>query len=692
MFVSGDSRVNMVLGFDDSLQNVLTKTMLSQEEIFRNQVLELHRLYQIQKIMMKELDAKMGGGDSPHLFVGPFSKHMKYESLATETKFREVHMMCSPRSLKNPCLQEHRAIPKHQCRPLDLELSPSHYTHYDEDLTRESFGRITREVSGKMKYGVYDDKLSSMEELKLSLGADAEAWQKVGSRKTCKDKIICSPSRETISLEGSAYFGDLVARPGLGCPIQVTKSGAKHEFGGSSCSFKSGKTDVFDRISESPSVTDGRPNLLERKHLNQGFEKCHEELPQKSMSTRRKLFTSHEVGELDLNKALPDESSVYSIDHWTSNPSKCTSSGITDNEVGEYGTSTFSTALDSRKPKNNCSSEPSALGRQDMENSTLTTLPSRYTGEHICESILCSPDIGSDCRPPFDNKDANFRPERAESEISFPDKTCQKTSMPEMSSKKNNEEKLHSQYSCQELVEGTDSNRSPISCKSDGTTDDTSSNTRTRQCGIGTSNSNVSATVFQNSESSLVTKTPVEQDGTTSMEMKSQSSYSKQEEEVDITVRKGAVSLLYFSLECSARIKDRSPQPQRAKESCNVEKDVPQSSSESYEAIVLNQQECSADEYCMSSTPFEVSSSDKKDHGVKLRRGRRMKDFQKEILPSLSSLSRQEICEDIKIMELAIRSREYKKYRSKTANRNDCFSSARSKRSRLSYVGRRYYS
>ncbi|KAL0395314.1 UNVERIFIED_CONTAM: hypothetical protein Slati_4497600 [Sesamum latifolium] len=692
MLISSDSGVNMVLGFDDSLQNVLTQTMLNQEEIFRNQVLELHRLYQIQKIMMKELDPKMSSGDSPHLFVGPFSKHMKYESLATGTKLGEVHMICSSRYMKNPCLQEHRAITKHQRRPLDLELSPSHYTHDDEGLAWESYGCITQEVSGKMKY---DDKLSSMEELKLSLVADAEAWQKVGSRKTCKDKIICSPSRETTSLEGSTYFGDLVTRPGRGCPIQLTNSGAKHEFGGSSCSFslRSRKTDVFDRISESPSVTDCRPILIVRKHFNQGIEQCHDDLPQKSMSARRKLFTSHEVGELDLNKALPDESSVHSIDDWTSNPSKCTSSGVTGDEVGRYGKPTCSVDLDLQKPKNNCSTEPSALamGTQDMANSTLTTLPSRYTGEHICGSILCSVDTGSVCRPPSNNKDGNFGPEKAESEISFPDQACQKTSIPEMNSKKNKEEMLHSRHSCQELLEGTDSNRSPISCKSDGTTDDISSNTRARERGIGTSNSNVSASAFQNSESSLATKKPVEQNVATSMEMKSQSSYPKKEE-VDIMVRKGAVSLLYFSLECSARMKDHVLEPQKAKENLNIEKDMPQSSSESYEAIVLNQRECSAEEYCMSSTPFEVSSSDKNDHGVKLRRGRRMKDFQKEILPSISSLSRQEICEDIKIMELAIRSREYKKYRSKTANRNDCFSSARNKRSRLSYVGRRYYS
>ncbi|KAG8363113.1 hypothetical protein BUALT_BualtUnG0003300 [Buddleja alternifolia] len=133
----------------------------------------------------------------------------------------------------------------------------------------------------------------------------------------------------------------------------------------------------------------------------------------------------------------------------------------------------------------------------------------------------------------------------------------------------------------------------------------------------------------------------------------------------------------------------------RIKESCTIEREVPQSSSESYEAIVLKQAESSVDEYCVSSTPLEEVSGldekkyglDEKKYGLKLKRGRRMKDFRKEILPGLASLSREEICEDIKIMELAIRSRQYKKYRAKTATRNDCVSSSRSRRSRLGYVG-----
>lgn len=128
--------------------------------------------------------------------------------------------------------------------------------------------------------------------------------------------------------------------------------------------------------------------------------------------------------------------------------------------------------------------------------------------------------------------------------------------------------------------------------------------------------------------------------------------------EVDTRAKNGAVSLLYFSSQCLARNQD-----------CSTKKEVPQTSSESYESIVLKQEECSIDEYCVSSTPMGL---DKNEHGVKLKRGRRMKDFRKDILPDLGSLSSEEISEDMKIIDVALRSKEYKKYRSKIASKKKC--------------------
>ncbi|KAL8539821.1 hypothetical protein ACS0TY_001432 [Phlomoides rotata] len=192
-------------------------------------------------------------------------------------------------------------------------------------------------------------------------------------------------------------------------------------------------------------------------------------------------------------------------------------------------------------------------------------------------------------------------------------KTCWRSSISELNVKKKEDS-----LSSQELVEGTDSNRSPVSCKSDLIRDD----------------------VLSNKKKDIPTSKLVQQNVLPSS--------------------RGAVSLLYLS----AR-----------------NQDLPQISSESYESIVLKQEECSIDESCVSSTPFEATGLDKIEHGVKLKRGRRMKDFRKEILPSLGSLSRKEINEDIKIMDIALRSREYKKYRSKIASKSECITPVRSWRS-----------
>lgn len=353
-----------------------------------------------------------------------------------------------------------------------------------------------------------------------------------------------------------------------------------------------------------------------------GVGKCHEDISCKNISARRTLFTSHEVVELDLNKVAPtDESSVDPFDHWIPDPSNCTSSVISHNEVSGYGKGTPFTVPDWRKPKNDCSTESSsALDRQDMANSTLTTSPSKDT------------------------------------ETSLTDKNCLKISLSEKNVQKNKEDKHYSHSSNQELVEGTDSNRSPTSCKSDSITDDVLSNTKTAQQKVAPSS-----------------------------DMKSGPSDPKGEKlnGVDITVRAGAVSLVYLSSQCSKRHEQDSViiiESKKRKGWCNDEREASESSSESFESIVLREQECSVDEYCVSS--WGPPLLDEKDGRIKLRRGRRMKDFRKEILPSLASLSRQEICEDIKIMELAIRSREYKKYRSKTVTKTDGVSSVRARRSR----------
>ncbi|KAM3396867.1 hypothetical protein P3S68_000379 [Capsicum galapagoense] len=109
--------------------------------------------------------------------------------------------------------------------------------------------------------------------------------------------------------------------------------------------------------------------------------------------------------------------------------------------------------------------------------------------------------------------------------------------------------------------------------------------------------------------------------------------------------------------------------------------------------MVLKLPESSIDDCCVTSNAFEFNATERKDYGITLKSGGRMKAFQRDIMPNMAStLSRHEICEDIKIMETALRSREYKKLRSKMTGGNKWFSPVRNRRSRLNYVGRKYYS
>lgn len=118
--------------------------------------------------------------------------------------------------------------------------------------------------------------------------------------------------------------------------------------------------------------------------------------------------------------------------------------------------------------------------------------------------------------------------------------------------------------------------------------------------------------------------------------------------------------------------------------------DQPQHSSDSFELLILNQVENNEDdEFSVSSQFSEVTNVENMNISFKLRRGRRLKDFQREILPGLSCLSRHEICEDINIMETVLRSREYRKIRGKMQDGQKWCTPKKSKLSRLNTARRR---
>lgn len=163
------------------------------------------------------------------------------------------------------------------------------------------------------------------------------------------------------------------------------------------------------------------------------------------------------------------------------------------------------------------------------------------------------------------------------------------------------------------------------------------------------------------------------------------------EEDTDYTVQEAAHSLISISLQqtspCNqdSETKFGSNEIENIKE--NKKKPIPSSSIDSYESLVLKLEESSMDEDSATSKAFEINEFDQKESGIKLRRGRRLKDFQKDILPTLASLLKHEIWEDIKILEGVIRSREYKRLnKTKTCKGENWSTPVKSKRSKVSYI------
>lgn len=159
---------------------------------------------------------------------------------------------------------------------------------------------------------------------------------------------------------------------------------------------------------------------------------------------------------------------------------------------------------------------------------------------------------------------------------------------------------------------------------------------------------------------------------------------------MDDLIKTAAESLICISLGPPASYHDCSSK--EGSHELEAEETQPQKSFDSFESITLRLKERSGDDdYCATSKPFEENEKGN-DFGFKLRRGRRLKDFRKDILPGLAALSRHEICEDINIFKGVMRSREYRKIQSRMANDVENWRvPVRSKRSRASNIRRGSY-
>ncbi|KAK8957719.1 hypothetical protein KSP39_PZI000743 [Platanthera zijinensis] len=122
---------------------------------------------------------------------------------------------------------------------------------------------------------------------------------------------------------------------------------------------------------------------------------------------------------------------------------------------------------------------------------------------------------------------------------------------------------------------------------------------------------------------------------------------SSQNEELDATISVAAEILIKISSECRAIPTEqldgiRAPEPES-----NDAGDLPQYSSDSFERMTLQLSEVRSEDRRSMIEQSSVDGTGRKGRGPGLRRGRGFRDFQKEILPGLVTLSRHEICEDL---------------------------------------------
>ncbi|KAK8965393.1 hypothetical protein KSP40_PGU013048 [Platanthera guangdongensis] len=91
----------------------------------------------------------------------------------------------------------------------------------------------------------------------------------------------------------------------------------------------------------------------------------------------------------------------------------------------------------------------------------------------------------------------------------------------------------------------------------------------------------------------------------------------------------------------------------------------PQSSSDSFEFMAMQLSEVLDEDQILKGETTSLNNTRKGENGIRLRRGRRLRDFRKDILPGLVSLSRHEICEDLYSIGYSLR-----KNTSRNARRN----------------------
>lgn len=721
MLMQGDFDLNSVQRHADSFKGVIKQTILKQEVIFRTQVHELHQLYRTQKTLMKDLGSKCCGGYNswdanvqPSLL--PFPNPSRIEPLAKETGISSISKVGSApfasKELLHGCQDTYYRLKQ---RPLDLQLSANKLiNHVEEDRPNRghAWNHPLKEPID-VKHPLSANYSSGTEELKLSLTTREDYRRTEGTLRTWFDKRThqyCS----VIDLESEERISDESAKctPSVGCATPETYSPGKYKKVSAFSSLiflTSAEKDPSVEISESSYFQEHSECCQEQTSSNEGIMECHDDNLCNNLSTKMKQSSSHKGADLDLNKAHFDDPSCFSNDSLVACPSPARSAGDSAVVIRSMQEETCPTTFWD-KQVNSCSNEISdMLAENNFINATEVDLNSTtrstdvWTGNSEQDGIsgtlpkltgpepIPSPplDISEDIdRYTGDHKNDNVVMKAKLANCLLHDLNQMPSDTRELSSEKSQVE--DAVFSCIDQYQNDGhGNQSPVSCKS-GIYDNDSNSGKTVHFGSMSGDVNTDLKTLSGSQVAGASSDEHDLRTSDSGDLKNEC-YDKKEEsaEVDVLMKRAAESLVDMSLKNLICYQD-SFAKEGSKEMRKETREQPQYTCDSFELMVMELTESNVDENSVTSKPYEVNDMETKDFGSKLRRGRRMKDFQKEILPALASLSRHEIHEDINIIEGVLRSREYRKIRGKMATNGENWSPlVRSRRSRLNNVGRR---
>lgn len=618
MLMRGDFDLNCLQRYADPLTEDLKQTMLNQEVIFKKQVCELHRLYSIQKSLMEDLS------------WNDFNNFHSWKPTA-----QSAPKPCA-NSTKNKILAEERTFS-------NITMLGSMQSKNQELLEEQQ------------KYSMLHHRLPDFQQRPLDLQLSAEQYvSHVGYDFSKKEKVLDS-SKEAKEVRDSLFLDNLSDPASVKLSLSIGEETRKKGAGYRSWFDEKTYSCFQDVIDLEESDEDDKP------------------MPSFGFAAPTNYFGD------DLQVSIPSDP-VFS-----KRVKKCLDQGITlvDRSGSSQNQNSFSQGFKEcydDTPSNNQFTQKQQLSSFEVGQLDLNKVQLDDSSCYSNDPTVAYPSTASSLAGEFHQltswralnhncsngtSDMHQQDEPLDLAVrnsELVDKSIEIRVRNENFSGSNRSEDVC--YIDLESLESADKTegQATVEAASFCPNENNSSSIKTMQSGIELGDSNLST-------SSKFPETP-ELRSSDSIESK-QRSCSMKPAELDTLIQKAAESLLQFSLESPV-----------GHDKENNKKNQPDYSSDSFESITLKLKECDPDDYCMSSSPFEINEMEKKDFGFKLKRGRRLKDFQKDILPGLASLSRHEIREDVNIMEGVMRSREYRKIQASLGVKDIWCPPVRSRRSR----------